>query len=347
MAFLTGREIILALKKAATWRTPVQCGANDGILITSESIGAKAPNFVDDDSLALTEIEETYNLSEGLSGSSIQGYLRYEGWDVALALILGTAGTPSGSAAYSNTYYPAADIEGKFATIAVKKRDTGKAVWEVPSAKMHGFQIVGNVGQLTTITVNFKGNKIENENPGNTAASLLNVTYPTKKNILKMDAGFKMRMNVQSGIALADGDKIYPHGFTLTYNRPMSEDYESAYTDMSEPGQDGHAEVSLELRFDKYNLDTFMSAIANNTAQKMDIVFNGDEITVGGDCYLFRVDIPKIVFKSADAPVGGPGKIPHTITGRPMAVTVAPTGMTATMPISISVRNTRSTDPLA
>ena len=146
---ITGREIVLGLKKASTWRTAVSLGANDGVLITSEAIGPKAPNFVDDDSLGQADICATHKVSESMTGASITGRLRFEGWDVLLALALGTAGTPSleEGTAYSNTYKVADNIDGLFATLGLKKAATTKGIWELPSVKVSGFSISGRIGE--------------------------------------------------------------------------------------------------------------------------------------------------------------------------------------------------------
>ena len=119
---ITGREILIGLKKAATWGTAVACGANDGTLIISESLSQKIEELLDD-SAALAFIQRTDQGKIDVAGN-IEAYLRYEGLDVALALIMGTAGTPSKESttyAYSNSYVMADDLAGLFATIAIKK----------------------------------------------------------------------------------------------------------------------------------------------------------------------------------------------------------------------------------
>lgn len=346
--FITGREIICGAKKAAAWRTALSLGANDGLLITAEALGAKAPQYKPDDSLGNADIKNMIRTLENISGGSITGYLRYEGWDVLMALALGTAGTPTqlSGTAYYNTYSPADSIADLFATFAIKKSGTSHNIWEVPSAKIHGFTISGEVGNLCTIAMNMMGNKIETVSPVNT--SLSSVTYPTSTNVARIDSRTKFRMNTQSGGALSDSDIIYPYNFELIYNRPMKENYEAGNTDMSEPVQDGFAEAKLKLTFDKYNLDTFMDAIAAETDQKMDILLEGGLITGGnGQRYLMRFDLPKLTWMTGAADVGGPGVIQHVVEAQLLAVDSAPTGMSGVIdPLSVYVENMRTTDPL-
>lgn len=346
--FITGREIILGVGKASTWRTAVDVNvANSGVLITSEGFGAKAPKYLPDDSLGNPDILEIIRTTEAITGGNVSGYFRYEGWDVLIAHALGTAGSPvnlSGDA-YYNVYSPADNIDGKFVTVAMKKAGTSHGIWEIPSTKVTGFTLNAEVGGLASIRVDMMGNKIETVSPTNT--SLTSVTYPDKSNVAKLDTRSKIRMNAQAGAALADGDMIYPYSFELSYSRPFRENYEASYADMSEPVQDGFVVPTLNLTFDKYNLDTFLDAIEADTEYKMDILLEGAVIT-GAYRYTLRVDIPKIMWLSGAADVGGPGTISHTVQGRPLGVTSAPTGMTGvTDPISLYVVNKRSTDPLA
>lgn len=350
--WITGREVVCAVGKAATWRTPVAVGALDGVLITSESMGAKAPTFLPDDSLGQADIKNMIQTNQNAAGS-LEGYLRYEGWDLLMALALGTTGTPSQEegTAYSNTLSPADSIAGYFATMAMKKANSTLTndIWEFPTASVTGFTISGEVGGLCKISVNVMANKLDTQSTTNTATQIGDVTYPTSSNIIRFDTSTKFRCNTQSGIALEDSSEhiIYPFGFELTYNRPFKENWEAGYTDMSEPVQDGFAEANVRLNFDKYGIDTFMSAIAAETDYKMDIDFIGSLIT-GTSYYQFRIDIPKVTFTSAAADVGGPGTIPHSVEGRCLGVDSAPNGMSGvTDPISIYTVNTVSTDPLA
>jgi len=329
---ITGREFICAIKKATTWRTAVECGAGSGVLVTTEGLGDKAPKFVDDDSAGQIDIKYSYKVSESLPGRTIDGYFRYDMWDLAIALAMGTVQTPvaaeATSTAYKSMYTLKDNIDDLFATLAMKKAATTEGVWEVPSAKIHGFTINAMIGELAKIQVNLTGNKIETDATSrvNNSTTLANVTYLTEGDIVRMNSNFSIWMNAQSGDALDSGDAIYPNSFTLTYNRPMDENWSAGNEDLDEPTQGGFADTTLTLNFDKYNLDTFMQAIEDETAQKILITFQGD-IIAGSTRYKFSFYLPKVEFQSASSPMSGPGKIPHNITGKCRAVTTAPTGM--------------------
>lgn len=348
--YITGREVVVGCKKATTWRTAVLCGASDGLLITEGFGGAKAPTFVPDDSLGNADILDYYKTSESIS-DSFGGYLRYQGWDVPLALVMGsdTVALVNGTG-YSHTMAPAASIADYFATLCVKKANTTEGMWEYPSAKISGFTISAKVGELAKISFDFMANKIETDELSaiNSPVTAASITYPTTLNVVRPNQNFKIRMNSQSGSALADSDKIYPYGFTLTYKRPMQENFQAANFDANEPIQNGFSEATLQLNFDKYSLDTFTAAIEDETDYKMDITFTGDTISGSTSPYTLRIDIPKITFLTADAPLSGAGVIQHNVTGNLQAVSSAPTGMSGvTTPISIYMINARSTSGLA
>lgn len=364
--WISGREAKMALKKGTTWRTAVAVGAGDGVYIVSESFGDKAPKMLDDDSLGQYDVSEVYRMSEALTGSSFEAYARFQGLDVALALVLGTAGTPTdeGSSVYSNVYYPANNIDDLFATIVMKKANTTEGIWEIPSAKLHGFNLSAKIGELSKYVFNFAGNKIETDATArvNNSTTLAAVTYPTTaagqtKSIMRMDSNFAIWMNAQSGVALSSSDAIYPLGFELVYNRPMDEPYSAGNFTMDEPQQDGFAEATLTLNFDKYNLDTFMQAIEDETDMKCLIKFVGGEAgtTGSGSNFFHHIYMPSIKIMTGAAPVSGPGKVGHTVTCRLMAASSAPLGMTSsdavgidvTTPLAIHVQNERNSDPLS
>ena len=90
---ITGRETLIGLKKASGWRTAVACGANDGILILSETL-KQTREHLDDDSAALPFIQRT-DAGKITASGDITGYLRYDGLDAPIALAMGQAGTPT------------------------------------------------------------------------------------------------------------------------------------------------------------------------------------------------------------------------------------------------------------
>jgi len=347
--FLTGREIIAAVKKASTWREAVTVGEGDGLLITREALGAKAPEFVADDSLGLSDPVSLMKAKEKVEGS-IEGYLRYEGLDLLFALALGSSSDPQqidSSSAYSHLYQASDSIKGLFATLVIKKSQTPKGVWEIPSAKITGFTISGEVGELAKVSFDLLGNKIETENPVNSDSSLSAVTYKGKGLVCQVNEKARVRMNKTEDEALDDDDRIFPSSFEITFKRPFRENYELGYTDMSEPVQDDFTEATIRLTFDKYNIDTFMSAIESQEAYKMDFLFEGPLIPGTSVKYQLKIEIPKVVWTSGSADVDSPGLISHVAEGRMIKPESAPSGMETSSVIGVQIVNTLSTNPLS
>jgi len=347
--WITGREIIVGLDIAATWREPVSVNAvGKGLLITAESMGAKAPNYLADDSLGQDDIDELIRTSEAITGGGLTGYFRFQDWDMPLAMALGSAASPATAAlatlTMQATYSMSSNIDGIFGTLAMKKAGTTYGVWEIPSVKFTGFTIHGAVNELATIETRYSGNKIETVGASNTTLST--VSY-TDSPIAVMNTRFAIRMNTSGCAALTDADKIYPQEFEVIMDRPMDEPYEAGHEDMSEPVQDGFAEVTLNMTFDKYSMDTYMSSLDDSSTRvfKLDIEFEG-KIIEGVRRYGCLINMPKVQFTQAESTVGGPGKIGHVVTGRCLRVASAVTGMVGTDPINIIMTNTRTTNVL-
>lgn len=345
---LTGREVLIGLKKAATWRTAVACGANDGILILSESF-KQTIEHLDDDSVGLPFIQRTDQGKIEASGG-MEAYMRYEGLDVLIALIMGTAGTPSQqgvTAAYTNSYVMADNLSGLFATLAMKKKSD--KVFEYPSVKFHQFGLSGEMNAPVKLTVEGIANLLELASVTNTAATSADITYPDKGNriILNKDAHFWL--NDESGDALDGDDAIYPSSFELSFNRPMEADLVVGNEDVDEPIGEGFPEITLTLNFPRYNdaNDAFFTDWEALTRKKLEIYFKGDLIE---DTYYyeFKISLPNLKVIDPDAAISGPGKIPVSLSFKVLGTDSAPTGMSGiTKPFQIDVQNKMTTDPLA
>jgi len=345
---ITGREILMGLKKASAWRTAVACGANDGLLILSESL-KQTREHLKDDSAGLAFIQRTDSGKINASGG-FEGYLRYEGLDIPIALAMGQAGAPTQqglTVAYTNAYKLTMNPVGLFATLAfLKKSDI---VHEFPSAKIHGFTISGEMNAPLKISFDVLANLLKLASVTNTSATMANVTYPDKGNriIFNKDATFKI--NDESGAALVDGDKIFPASFDLAFNRPMEGDLVAGNEDIDEPVGTDFPETTLTLNFPRYNdaNHQFFTDWDAFTRKKMEIYFKGPLI-VDTYYYEFKLSFPNLKVVDPDAAISGPGKIPASIPFTVLGTDTAPTGMTEiTQPFQINVQNKRTTNPLA
>ena len=354
-----GRQIIAGVKKAATWGTAVALGAGNGILLSSESLGAKAPTFVDDPALGQSQIREMIQTQESMAGG-LDGLFRWGSvWEVLLALALGTVSTPtqkSTTSAYAAVYTPKDNNDGAFATVALKKSATTHNIWEVPTAKVSGFTISGEMGGKVKVSVNLAGNKIETQSAVNTGATMANVTYsPTvlQDNIADFGTGTYVRVNTASSSALTSAHNIYPQNFELSFTRPTDHPrFQPGSINAAEPLQDGPIQVKLKLGFDKYDSDTYVDAIVGKTHKKVEIGIVGPAISA----YTYKLGIllPSVFFTQADSPVGDMGLIPHTVDAvglRPDTVssgmTSAGCGINLLDSLGLYVTNKRTTSPIA
>lgn len=345
---LTGREILVGLKKASTWRTPVACGANDGILILSESF-RQTLEHLDDDSAGLAFIQRTDPGKKNVSGG-MEGYLRYEGLDVLLALIMGTAGTPSqqgATAAYTNSYVMADSLLGLFATLTMLKKSD--KVFEYPTVKYNALIISGEMNAPLKWRVEGIPNIQDLASSTNTTVTMASVTYPDKGNRVIMNADSHFWLNDESGDALDSGDAISPNSFELSIRRPMEADHVAGHDDVDEPIDEGFPEISLTLNFPRYNdaNGAFFADWETYTRKKMEIYFKGALIE---DTYYYehKISLPNLKVVDPEAAISGPGKIPFSLSFKVLGTDSAPTGMTGiTKPFQIDVQNTRTTDPLA
>jgi hypothetical protein len=345
---ITGREFVVALKKASTWHTPVACGVGNGLLLLSDGLKTQVASELDD-SAGQPWINEADAGIMTVAGN-LDAYMRYEGFDVALALLMGVAGVPvriGTTAAYSNSYKLASKIDGFFATIAMKK--LASVVWEFPSCKINSVKLSGEMNKPVKISLGLIGDRLNRGSIINTTTTIGTVTVPDSKNRVLMDKNTVFRMNNQSGVALSSGDTIYPSSFELTFTRPMDAEATAGQDGVNEPADNGFPTAVLSLKFPRYNEanNAFFADWEAYTSKKMDITFTGSEIELGNK-YLFRVLLSHLKIDDPEAAVSGPGKIPFSMKCNILGAVVAPAGMTGlTAPMQIDVVNKRTTNPLA
>jgi len=344
---ITGREFIIALKKAAAWHTPVACGAGDGLLILSD--GIKVTNPVELDDSAGQQWITQADVGEKVINGTLDAYMRYEGFDTVLALIMGTAGTPAqqgATAAYLHTYRLSSNIIGLFATMAELK--LANKVWEFPSVKLHGFKLMAEMNKPVKISPEAIADKLDRASETNTAATMANVTMPDTVNRIIMNRDTVIRINDQDGDALGEGDELYPSSIEFTFNRPMDAEPVAGQEGVDEPTDNGFPVATVSMKFPRYNAanDAFFDDWDGFVSKKMDITFTGKMIE-DPYRYQFKLSFPHVKVDNPEAPVSGPGKIPFSLNFQVLAAAEAPTGMAFTEPFWIEAINRRSTNPLA
>jgi hypothetical protein len=353
MGGVAGVELIYAAKKATAWGTAVACGTLNGFL--SRPSGIKEASDVEvDDSLGL------YFSGDGSPSAikcdgDIPAYLRYAGMELLLAMAMGTAGVPvthaAGTLSKDYIYKPAKHLDGLFITFVKHMKNY---IAEVPSLKVTGFTIKGEVGKPLELILNTTGCFInKNTSTGiNTLTTANNITIAETGNRVQFAQGV-FRMNDQSGIALAAGDQIYPSSFELSFQRKLTGVYGALTTGttakrdvIDEPTNDGMPEIGLKLGFPRHTSATMLTALGNDTRKKMDVVFTGGIIETSIP-YLFMLQFPHLQIKNVDV-VDEQGIIKEPVDFICHSAATAPAGMTGiTDPFWISGTNKFATNPLA
>jgi hypothetical protein len=349
---VAGIEEKIAAKKTAAWGTALACGASSGFLFLPSSI-KKSVGFDKDDSLGLT-----YSKDGMLGGIDVAGdlpaYLRYDSLDLLLAMFMGTAGAPTqqgATAAYAYAYTWADNLDGLFVVIAQYMKNF---ILEYPSVKIVGLTIKGERGKALQVVFKVIAiNKVW-DSAINTTGTFANVTIPDVANRVLFSQGV-IRMNAQTGIALATGDKIYPTSFELSAQRKLKGAFTGAnvFTSGSnsqdlidEPINDDFPEITLKLTFPRLSATTNLTLLSGDTRQKLDMTFTGG--LIASTYYrTFKIECPNLQLMNDD-PADEKGAIKEPLEFAVHGCAAAPTGMTGiTTPFKITGINTLTTNPLA
>jgi hypothetical protein len=350
MSGVSGVELKAAAKKATTWGTAVALGANNGFLFRPTSVVKDAGVKVDD-SLG------TFVSKDGTPGQikvegAIPEYLRYDGFDLFMALFLGIAGAPvqqGASTAYAFAYKWLMSTDGLFATYAKHMKNY---IEEHPSLKIAGFTLKGQTGDALEISFNVISQNMVVDSIVNTLTTFNNVTNFEEANRVKFSEG-TFRMNDQSAIALASGDKIYPSAFELTATRKLRGVYGQYKTAapnvqdlIDEPTNDGPPEIKLKLTFPRHTSVTYLSALGADTRKKFDMSFTGGLIA---STYYRNITLPFPHLQMLnDKPADAAGIIQEPLEFLVHGASIAPAGMTGiTDPFWVTGINRLATDPLA
>lgn len=342
----SGNEIKAAFAKASTWGAPVACGNDDVLLITTEAITNSVEHLPDDS--AGQAFHQASDQGLITTSGDVGAYLRYGGLGACLAMVMGSAGTPTsnGTLGYDHELRMADSVDGLFGTLAVYK---GFSVHEFPSAKVDGFTIEGSAGQPINITFNLicDGLNVNTSSGTNTNTIMTALTAPATGNRVLFRQG-SFWINDAGGDALSSGDAISPNSFTLTCKRGLVGDHLAGGGDqIAEPTAAAFPEMSLSLQFPSYTSDTYLSDLGSDTRKKMQINFTGGEIESGVD-YAFSLIMPHVVISNAEAAVDRAGKIAHPVTCNLLGAETERSGMSGiTQPLAIDITNTVSSDLLA
>lgn len=328
------------------------------------AVGAGDGHYVRDDLGVQLQMMQSYDDSAGQNFiSSVQSgnteavaitvptYLHYNDafQNVLWALTLGTGGTSptqvGTTTAYTNTFEPATNKTGRYATIV---RDKVQAIFEVPGAKFTGFDISFGEGGRAEINWTAVGDLEKSDSSINTATQISALTFPTLGRRAFFD-DVTVRLNSQSGGALGSTDKVYITSLRVRFSQPMDSQHVSGATSIIEPEESGFPEATLELQFSRYDSAShaFFAAHRDTSFYKGDITFVGP--TLATTTYGLLFQFPNLVVTNYRAPVsGGADQIAPSLSLRALSTTSAPTGMTGvTNLMRVTTTGVSTTNPFS
>ena len=350
---VSGAELKYAFKKATTWNTAVAAGAGNGFLGLDLDLKADTTNLTDDSRGQLFAVDSV--AGEVKCEGSVPAYLRYNDAAVLsmLAIVMGTAAAPiirsGGAISYDHILKVALSNTGLFGTLCAALGTVG--VEEIPSWKPNKVNFKWDTGKPVQITISGAGIDVTT-NGVNTLVTFNNVTILERANRAYMGQT-ELRMNAQSGAALAVGDKLGASSIELTLERKQSGVYgtyvsaDSAPRDLiDEPTGDGMFEASLKLQFPRTANLTARADLKNNVSKKAEIICTGP-IIEGAIPYSITFQMPHLKPKQYENPYEA-GIIKNVREFDVLGATTAPTGMTGiTDPLWIKLTNKISTSLLA
>lgn len=348
---MNGEEIVYARKKGTTWSIPAVLGVGNGFLGLAVTADPEYNDQVDDSLGQLFAVESTPGSIK--LDTTIPFYERFNDaviWGM-IAEFMGTAGAPTAHAAGTlskdHVLKLAKSTVGLFSTFGANLG--GAFIEEVPSLKITKMVTTWETGKPVHTVLSGPGFDLITDSTTNTLITAAGITILERKNRSYMSQT-EIRMNDQSAIALASGDKIGPSKVVLTTERKQTGQpgtYVSSGRDaIDEPTNDGQLTSSISMTFPRVGDATGRAKIRANTSQKCEIITTGPMIE-GAIPYLIRRQFTNLVPKKNSNPHKS-GNIELTKEFVVMGADTAPAGMTGnTDPFWIFLTNKIATDLLA
>lgn len=340
MGQITTKGAVLAYKQltGGTWGTPAAVGAGDQILATTgPPLGENRETHMG------PEAGYAWN-QQAQMGRKILGFdmtmpARYSGrmwsfWAQVFGLDTKTgAGDP-----YTHVMSLLEAIDGSdlFGTLALQ---LGPASSELlhgwPAVKPYGITFTGPNGQgFMDLIVSVICDRLREgaDETTHTTAAFDNVTHMQISSALAPMIPFgalRLRLNSQSGGALAAGDNLKVKKFTYTFKRKVEQEWVNRQTyvnefETDEPVENGIPDESVEIECGDIVSLAHFDAFQDGTEQKAEAYW---QLDANHD---FKLELPRLRLLTPESTFQGQGRIPKTLKFSPMLAAAAPTGMTVT-----------------
>jgi hypothetical protein len=344
-------KVGINIATSGSWGTATAIGAGDGVWVTDDMKITLSMQVDEDDSAGQDFIGSMQVANHNPIKAEVPTLLHYNDTfqNVLWALACGTGGTSPAavgtSTAYTNTFEPATNKTGLYATIV---RDKVEFISEVPSAKCTGFELsFGDNGRAEIVWM-FIGTKEVVDSAINTSTQVSALTFPTQG----MRAFFKQlsfRINAQSGGALSGSDAVSITDLKFKYEQPLDELMIAGQDYLIEPEDNDYPEITLDITFARLDStsEDYIGYHRDNTSLKADMTLTGTAIATSNYKLLFQ--FPNLIVASAPIEFkGGAENVMPSVSLKAYKAAAAPTGMTGiTKPFRLTTTGVSTTNPFA
>lgn len=348
-------KVGINLATSGSWGTgaavATAVGAGDGVYVRDDLGIQLQQMYSRDDSAGQNFIGSVQVGRTDAIQVSIPTYLHYNDTfqNVLWALTLGTGGTSptqvGTTTAYTNTFEPATNKTGKYATIV---RDKSQYISEVPGVKFTGFDLTFGEAGRAEITWVGMGDTEKTDSTINTSTQVSALTFPTLGLRAFMDQA-SFRINAQSGGALATTDALPVSQVRVRFAQPLDTRHVVGQKTVIEPEETGFPEITVEVTMDRFqsNTDDYFASHRDVTAHKAMLLFTGPALATTN--YGLALMFPNLAVEQYRAPVpGGADQVRPDMRLYALSTTAAPTGMTGiTAPLRVITTGSSTTNPFA
>jgi hypothetical protein len=355
MARAKGFQGIVGRKKGTTWNTAVVPAAADGIEVIS-IVPSGGTALIEDQQITGRVTQREAQAGVKSVTVTLRTALRYEGNGHDVAMVMGTAGTPStvDTTGKMHLFKIKDDLDGIFNTLAYESiKDT--KVEELTSVKWTGCKITGKAGERVELELTGIASNWTDASAANTTTTIDSITITATREYALFHQAL-LWMNAQGGGALATGDRVDISGFEINIERGMDARHSTGGGQITdEPIPNGFTKVSGSFDFPALQDGTggnaaFLAEQMAATAKKATLTLTSPTLAGSSTAYYaWKFWFPYLQFGEAKVGIPGPGGPTWSIPFQAWHVTTIPTGFTAGYLDAVTIENTNKlgTDVLA
>lgn len=352
MAKWKGVNTIFGFSKSTDWGTPVAVGADEKVLILSESLTPDA-QFIPSLSLSGSAFQGPGDKGNEFHSGDVPYEVDFDTVHRMLAFAMGTAGSPTDLGdCYRHTLRFTDDMEGTHATLVVGH--LGMFVREYTTVKFgnFSFEVTNGNRMQGTMSMIPHGLNTNTTTGTNELTGLADIALPTDAGLSFANFNqLEVLENDADGATLTPTtDDLYPSAVSLNVNQNFpTDDVTTQYAPyIDEPIRDGFAEITGTLTFSKLTSETQIALMLSKARRKMKWTFTGP-IAHSTQMYEMVLRFSNVQYESGGFNAAGPGRVPQTLNFRAHVVPSGTphTGFTYADALYAEVVNRQSADPLA